>query len=113
MQLGIAGLVVLAVVASLTGRPVVRRTPLDGVLALCAAAFALSTLLTGPGLHAPGWHRIWVVVGYFGVFWWLPDGDGAERFVRWLVLAAVVAGVYGIAQHYTGIDWYRGLLGRT
>jgi O-antigen ligase len=32
--------------------------------------------------------------------------------VRALVLAAAVVAVYGIVQYYTGIDWYRALLGR-
>ena len=111
MQDGIAALGCLAVVAWFAGMPVVSRTPLDFVLAVCAAAFAASTIASGR-LDAPGWTRLWVVVGYYGVFWWLPDGAAVQRFVRWLVLAAVVAALYGIAQHYTGIDWYRGLLGR-
>lgn len=112
MQLGIGALALLALAASAAGTPVIRRTPLDAVLGLCGGAFALSTLASGHPLNAPGWGRLWVVLAYFVVYWWLPDDEGAVRFARHLVLAATVAAVYGIVQHYTGIDWYRGLLGR-
>jgi O-antigen ligase len=113
MQLGIGALALLAVIAWATGTPVIRRTPLDPVLALCAATFVLSTLASGhPVAAAAGWLHVWVVLAYFAIYWWLPDGDGAVRFARHLVAAASVAALYGIVQHYTGIDWYRGLLGR-
>ena len=112
MQIGAVGLVVLALVASWQGTPVVRRTPLDEVLLAMVAAFALSTLASGHPLDAPGWGRLWIAVTYFGVFWWLEDARGAVRFVGWLVAAACVVAVYGILQHYTGADWYRELLGR-
>jgi O-antigen ligase len=112
MQIGAASLFVLALVATWRGLPIVRRTPLDGVLALMLGVFALSTLASGRPLHAPGWPRLWIVAAYFGVYWWLADARAAVRFARWLVLAGAVVAVYGIVQHYTGLDWYRELLGR-
>jgi O-antigen ligase len=112
MQIGGAGLAVLALVAWWRGMPVIRRTPLDGVLALMFVVFALSTLASGRPLQADGWGRLWVTVVYFGVYFWLADAAAAVRFARWLVLAAALVAAYGIVQHYTGIDWYRALLGR-
>jgi O-antigen ligase len=112
MQIGAASLFVLALVAWGAGVPVVRRTPLDGLLALVLAVFALSTLASGRPLQADGWLRLWIVVTYFGVYWWLEDAAAAVRFAHRLVLAAAVVAVYGIVQHYTGSDWYRELLGR-
>ena len=112
MQIGAVLLLVLAAVASWRGTPVVRRTPLDGLLLLLAGAFMLSTVASGHPLEAVDWDRPWVVAAYFGVFWWLEDGRAAVRFARWLVTAAVVVAAYGILQHYTGVDWYRELLGR-
>jgi O-antigen ligase len=112
MQIGAAGLFVLALVAWWRGMPVVRHTPLDGVLALMFGAFAVSTLASGRPLQADGWDRLWIVITYFGVFWWLADSAAAVRFARWLVLAGALVAVYGILQHYTGYDWYRELLGR-
>jgi O-antigen ligase len=91
---------------------IVRRTPLDGVLALFYGTLALSTLLSGHPLEASGWLRLWVVLAYFSVFWWLRDRGHAVRVTRLLVLAGAVAGAYGILQHYTGVDWYRSILGR-
>jgi hypothetical protein len=70
-------------------------------VAICAAAFALSRSRRHP-LHAPGWGRLWVVLGYFVVYWWLPDGDGAVRFARHLALAATVAAIYGIVSTTRG-----------
>lgn len=111
-QIGAGALLVLALVAGATGAPVVRRTPLDAVLGILAGAFALSTIATGSPFTAPGWSRVWIVVTYFGVFWWIDGTERAVRFTRWLVGAACVVAVYAVVQHYTGADWYRELLGR-
>lgn len=112
MEAGVMGLGALSV-AAVAGRwGVVRRTPLDRVLALFYATLALSTLASGHPLQAVGWRRLWVVLAYFTVFWWLPDRARAARFVRVVVAAALLSAAYGILQHYTGADWYRSLLGR-
>ena len=105
-------LAALAGAAALQGWPVVRRTPLDGALITFFAVLALSTLLSGHPLEAVGWGRVWVVAAYYVVFWWLRDAAHAARLARVLVLAGAVAATYGIVQHFTGIDWYRALLGR-
>jgi hypothetical protein len=112
MELGIGGLGVLTVVAALRGSSPVRRTPLDGVLAVFYAVLALSTLASGRPLAAIGWLHSWIVLAYFGVFWWLRDSDAAYRLVRLVVAAGAVSAAYGILQHFTGADWYRTLLGR-
>jgi O-antigen ligase len=112
MQIGIGGLALLGVVATALGHRVVRRTALDVPLALVAVAFLASTLASDRPFYAPGWGRLWVVIGYFGVHWWLDDEATIARFVRTLVAAGAIAAVYGIVQHFTGIDWYRELLGR-
>jgi O-antigen ligase len=111
-QIGAGGLVVLALVAWWSGMPVVRRTPLDAVLALLFGVLALSTLASGHPLQATGWTRPWVVVTYFGVYWWLPDTTAAVRFARRMAIAGGLVAIYGVLQHYTGADWYRGVLGR-
>lgn len=112
MQVGIGGLAVLAAIAWWRGMGIVRRTPLDLVLGVMFACFALSTLASGHPFAAPGWGRLWIVVGYFGVYWWLEDDATTLRFVRSLLIAATLVAAYGIMQHYTGADWYRGALGR-
>jgi O-antigen ligase len=112
MQIGIVGLVVLAGVAWLAGWQVVERTPLDEVLALFFVVLLISTLVSGAPLEAEGWRRPWVVIGYFGVFWWLRDRADARRFALLTVAAGGLVAAYGIVQHYTGIDLYRSALGR-
>jgi hypothetical protein len=91
---------------------IVRRTPLDGVLGLLFATLLGTTLASGRIGQATGWSRPWVVVAYFGVFWWLRDRAHACRLTRVIVAAAALAGAYGILQHFTGADWYRALAGR-
>lgn len=112
MQVGAIGLAVLAVAGHWQGWNVIRRTPLDGALLVFFGALALSTIASGHPLEATGWARPWVVIAYFAVYWWLRDRAQAAWFVRLTVAAAAFTAVYGIVQHFTGLDWYRGLLGR-
>ncbi len=112
MQLGIGALGALALVGAVAGWGVIRRSPLDGVIAIFFGTLALSTLVSLRPLEASGWARPWVVIGYFAVYWWLRDRAHAARFARIVVAAAAVAAAYGILQHFTGADWYRALLGR-
>src|SRR5439155_281332 len=90
----------------------VRATPLDGVLGLFYATLALSTVVSGHLREATGWARLWVVLTYFVVFWWLRDRRQTIRFVYVLVGAGATAAAYGLLQHATGADWYRAALGR-
>ena len=112
MEAGVLGLGALSVAALVGSWGVVRRTPLDGVLALLAAVLALSTLASGHPLEARGWARLWIALAYFAVFWWLRDRAHAVRLARTIVVGGAVAAAYGILQHFTGADWYRTLLGR-
>jgi hypothetical protein len=112
MQLGIGGLFALALAGIPLRWGVVRRTPLDGVLAIFFGALALSTLASLRPLEAVGWQRPWVVIGYFGVFWWLRDGKQAVRVVEVVVAAAALVALYGVVQRFAGQDLYRALLGR-
>ena len=112
MEAGIIGLGALAALAAVRGWGVVRRTPLDPVLAVFYATLVVSTLASGHPLHAIGWLKAWVVLAYFAVFWWLRDVGHAARLARLVVLAGLVAAAYGIVQHFTGADVYRTLLGR-
>ena len=112
MEAGVLGLGALSLGALVGGWGVVRRTPLDGVLALFAGVLALSTLASGHPLQASGWARLWIALAYFVVFWWLRDRAHAVRLARVIVAAGAVAAAYGILQHFTGADWYRTLLAR-
>src|SRR5438552_2744045 len=112
MEAGVLGLAALSCAALIGKWGVVRRTPLDGVLALFAGVLALSTLASGHPLEASGWARLWIALAYFVVFWWLRDAAHAVRLARVIVVAGAVAAAYGILQHFTGADWYRTLLGR-
>jgi hypothetical protein len=112
MEAGVIGLGVLTLLGVARRWNVVRATPLDGALGLFYATLALSTLASLHPLEAVGWARLWVVLAYFTVFWWVRDRDHAVRLARALVIAGTVAAVYGVMQHFTGADWYRAALGR-
>jgi O-antigen ligase len=112
MEIGVGALAVLAAAGIGRSWSVMRRTPLDGVLGLFFGVLVLSTLAEGHVLKAEGWGRYWVALTYFVVFWWLRDRDHARRLALWVVMAGGVAGAYGILQHFTGVDWYRALLGQ-
>ena len=112
VEAGVVGLAVLAVVASARGHAVMRRTPLDGFLALFYAVLAVSTLASGRPRQAVGWVHAWIVLTYLTVFWWLDGRDRVLRFVHLVVIAGAIGAAYGILQHFTGADWYRALLGR-
>src|SRR5262245_4553165 len=95
MEVGVIGLGILAVVAVALGCDVVRRTPLDGALAVFYATLAVSTLASLHPLEAgAGWGRAWVVLAYFAVFWWTRDRDHAVGLARTLVLAGALAAAY-------------------
>jgi O-antigen ligase len=113
MEIGVGGLGVLALAGLARGWGVVRRTPLDGVVAIFYGACALSTLASGHVLHAAaGWLRpLWMQSSFFAVFWWLRDREHARRIALVVVAAGAVAGAYGVLQHFVGVDWYRAALG--
>jgi O-antigen ligase len=112
MQIGIVGLFALAVLGRLAGVSVIRATPFDTPLALLGAVLLVSTLASGRPQEAAGYVRLWVVIGYFGVYWWLTDAERVARCWRVFVGTAALVAVYAIVQHFTGIDWYRDLAGR-
>jgi O-antigen ligase len=115
MEIGMGGLGLLALLGLRRGWSVIRRTPLDGALALFYGACALSTLASGHALQAAaGWPRpLWMLSAYFAVFWWLRDREHARRIALIVVAAGAVAGAYGVLQHFAGVDWYRAALSRT
>ena len=112
MEIGIGGLAILSGAAAVRGWGVLRRTPLDAVLGLFFGVLLLSTLASLRPWDAVGWGRPWVVIAYFATFWWLDTAARRARFVTLLLWSAMLTAVYGVVQHYTGVDWYRSLLGR-
>jgi O-antigen ligase len=113
MQIAMGTLGILALVGIPLRWRVVRRTPLDGWLALFFGVCALSTLASGHPLEAAGWPRPpWLLLAYFVGYWWLRDREHARRLALVVVAAGAVAGAYGVLQHFTGVDWYRWAVGR-
>jgi len=112
MQIGVVALAALSAVGAVAGWGIVRRTPLDGTLALLAGVLVLSTLASLDPFPANGWARLWIVVTYPVCMWWIRDRAQAIRLARLLVATGGLVAAYGIVQHVTGIDVYRAALGR-
>ena len=96
MEAAVLALGGLTLLGAAGGWARVRATPLDGVLGLFYGTLAASTLVSGHPLEATGWARLWVVLTYFVVFWWLRDRRQAIRFVHVLVGAGALAAAYGL-----------------
>lgn len=89
------------------------RSSLDLPLALFLGALVLSTIVRGPSagtLDAYG--DLWVMGAYFVTVALLRDARQASRLASILVLVTAAVAVYGVVQHFTGIDAYRDLVGR-
>src|SRR5579885_2399188 len=95
MEGGVLALGGLTLLAGIRGRWVPRRTPLDAVLVVFYATLALSTLASGHPLAAPGWLRLWVVLTFFVVAWWVRDRRHAAHLARVVAVAGTVAAARG------------------
>jgi O-antigen ligase len=90
-----------------------RRMPLRLPLALFCGALVLSTVAGGPSMRAlDAYRELWVLGAYVGVVSLLEGSEHGARLARLLVLSATLVAAYGIAQHVTGVDAYRELVGR-
>jgi len=89
------------------------RTPLDRPLLVFLSILVISTLSGGPTAAALDAYRgLWVMGAYVVTVGLVADAAEARRLGRVLVLTATAVAVYGIVQHFTGLDVYRTLAGR-
>ena len=101
------------VVGEVRGAGRLRRLPLGRQLALVLLAFLLSTLGGGISWGAVDAYReLWIAGTFVAAAALVEDAEDGARLARLLVLCAAAVAVYGIVQHFTGIDAYRSLLGR-
>jgi hypothetical protein len=88
-------------------------TPLDLPLLVFLGTLLFSTLWSPDILNSlAGYRKLWLVGAFFVTYHLVKDAQEARRLVAlWMIVTTVVA-AYGIAQHYTGIDWARELVGK-
>jgi putative inorganic carbon (HCO3(-)) transporter len=108
------GLVLLALAGrEARGAGRLRVMPLRLPLGLLCGLLVLSTFAGGPTVGAlDAYRELWVTGAYVGVVCLLEGSEDGARFARILVVCATLVAVYGIAQHVTGVDAYRQLVGR-
>ncbi len=88
-------------------------SPLDRPLLVFLAVLLLSTFLSPavwPSLI--GYRKLWLVGAFFVTYHLVRDPEEAGRLVSLLVLTAIAVAVYGIVQHFTGIDLAKQLVGK-
>ncbi|MBI3767438.1 MAG: O-antigen ligase family protein [Deltaproteobacteria bacterium] len=117
-QTALALLLAWFVVAPILGmsRDVVpwrARSPLDVPLAVLAAALLLSTVFCPAPLRSlRSYDRLWIVAAYFATYHLVRTRAEAERLIAITIAAAAVVAVYGVVQHFTGLDLARALVGK-
>ena len=86
---------------------------LDRSLLVLFGAFLLSTLFCPDVLNSlAGYRKLWLVGAFFVTAALVRGPKEAERLIALLVITASVVSVYGIVQHYTGIDLNKQLRGK-
>jgi putative inorganic carbon (hco3(-)) transporter len=87
-------------------------TPLNYSLLLFFAGLLLSTFLSLDVLNSlVGYRKLWLIGAFFIPYHLLQSPREAERLISLMVIVATVVAVYGIVQHFTGIDWSRQIRG--
>lgn len=88
-------------------------SPLDRPLLGLLAVLLLSTLLSPAILNSlAGYRKLWLVGAFFVTYHLVRGPQEIQRFVSLMVTVAAIVAVYGIVQHYTGIDLARQLVGK-
>jgi O-antigen ligase len=112
-EIALGVLLALTAVALASGEKRWARTPLNRPLLTFLAVLVVSTVVGGPTAGTLDAYRdLWVMGTYAVTVALVNDAAHAGRLVRLLVLIATAVAVYGIVQHFTGIDLYRTLAGR-
>lgn len=89
------------------------RSPLDGWLAVFAAALLISTAFSpDPMRSLAAYPRLWIVLAFFATYHLARTRVEVERLAWLMIASASLVAVYGVVQHYTGIDLARTLLGK-
>jgi len=100
------------IVAGRAPRP--SRSPLDVPLALLAGALLVSTAFCPTPLRSlRSYDRLWIVAAYFATYHLVRTRAEVERLIAITIGAAALVAVYGVVQHFTGIDVARAIVGRS
>ena len=113
MELALAAMMVLGSIALLRGYIIWPRSPLDVPVLVFLGVLVASTIAGGPSWGALDAYRgLWIVGTYVAAMLLVENETRANRLVRVLVLLTGAVAVYGVVQHFTGIDLYRAAMGR-
>jgi len=88
-------------------------TLLDRPLLVLLGAFLLSTLFC-PDVSGSliGYRKLWLIGAFFVTTTLLEEPPAVEQLLKLFVVSAAVVAVYGIVQHFTGVDFSKQLVGK-
>jgi hypothetical protein len=85
------------------------RTPFDEPVLILLAVTLVSALVSdAPRTAVNRFAGSWTILTMYLAAGWLGTPERLERFLRLFLVPAVVLGIYGILQHYTGWNFLRG-----
>jgi putative inorganic carbon (HCO3(-)) transporter len=88
-------------------------TPLDRPLLVLFGTFLLATLVSPNVTNSLlSYRKLWLVSAMFVVFSLLRNRREAEYIIKLFVIVASLVAVYGIIQHFTGLDLAKQLVGK-
>jgi len=88
-------------------------SPLDRPLLGVLTVLLLSTFLSPAILTSlAGYRKLWLVGAFFVTYHLVRGPQETRRLVSLMVIVAAVVAVYGIVQHFTGLDLARQVLGK-
>ncbi len=89
------------------------RSPLDLPLAVLGGALLVSSVFCPAPLRSLGaYDRLWIVAAFPATYHLVRSRAEVKRLIGIAIAAAAVVAVYGIVQHFTGIDVARTMLGK-
>jgi O-antigen ligase len=113
MEIALGVMLVLCGVGLMNGYRRFRRTPVDVPILVVLAALLLSTIVRGVSADTlDAYRELWIISAYVCIAVLVTGVRETENLVRIMVLTSALVAVYGIVQHFTGIDLYRDLTGR-
>ena len=94
-------------------RRLLPATLLDRPLLVLFSTFLLATLFSPDITNSLlSYRKLWLVGAVCVVFSLLTDRRGAERAIQLFVIVASLVAVYGVVQHFTGLDLAKQLVGK-
>src|SRR5262245_1748654 len=114
LQQAALGLLLAFLVYTYWRNPSPPSSPLDWFVLAFFVALLLSAMLSpAKGSSLLGLRKLWLVGAFFVVYHLIREPHEAWRLVSLMLAVTAGVAVYGIVQHFTGVDLAKQLVGKT